>query len=302
MVVRGSGGVVGGAPGVVAEGRADSVRPSMRISLPVRACLSCAVLLLAAVVASAAAPRTQPTPFKFAALGVANPCFVDSVVFADTYLGGRKSGGSRWVRVLRWGTLEEDYTMGPGHAVAVFQWRGGLYVFDINNGVRKLMVPVARRGDLHDLTTAIYSLYPEVKPTGPALLDDSWTTRKPGLRGADKSPVTASYRDALKAGKALAKTREVRLVRFSYAEKGKRRESAVAVFRFDGRLCLYVPERGTLVLPQVAAGLDDDALIRARLGACFGRESAVQLVAPQSAEVPAAGRTKGKSNQSANTP
>lgn len=268
-----------------------NVVPNMKVLSSLRAWLSCAVLLLAGVVASAAAPRTQATPFKFAPLGVDNPCFVDSVRFADTYLGGKKGGGSRWVRILRWGTVGEDYTMGPGHAVAVFQWRGGLFLFDINHGVRRLAVPVERREDLYDLTAAVYSLYPEFKPTGATLLDDSWTTRQPGLRGADEGAVTPGYRDAHRVAKTLAKQRAVRLMRFSYLEKGQRRESAAAVFLFDRKLCVYVPERGTVVQKQALPSIEDDAQIRARLERCFGREAAVQLVAA-AAVAPAAGGGK----------
>jgi hypothetical protein len=226
---------------------------------------------------AAAAPRTAATPFKFQPLGVANPCFVDSVRFADTYLGGRKAEGSRWVRVLRWGTLGEDYSLGPGHAVAIFQWRGGLFVFDINNGVRRLDVPVAQREELPIIAEAVYSMYPKIRPVGPTALDDSWTTRRPGLRGADDGPVTPAYRDAYRVAKTLSQQREVRLLRFSYREKGKLRESAAAAFLFSRQLCLYVPERGTMVLRQMIPSIDDDALIRARLQHCFGAESAVQL-------------------------
>ena len=224
-----------------------------------------------------AAPRTAATPFKFQPLGVANPCFVDSVRFADTYLGGRKGEGARWVRVLRWGTLGEDYLLGPGHAVAIFQWRGGLFVFDINNGVRRLDVPVAQREDLPALAEAVYSMYPKIRPVGPTALDDSWTTRRPGLRGADDGPVTPAYRDAYRVAKTLSKQREVRLLRFNYREKGKLRESAAAAFLFSRQLCLYVPERGTMVLRQMIPSIDDDGLIRARLHHCFGAESAVRL-------------------------
>jgi len=276
------------------------VRARMRIRSEFRVWLSWAVLLVAAVVAHAAEPGTRGTPFKFRALGVGNPCFVDSVRFADTYLGGRKAGGSRWVRVLRWGTLDDDYAMGPGHAVAIFQWRGGLFLFDINNGVRKLTVPPARREDLHEVTAAVLSLYPQVKQTGAMLLDDSWSRRRPGLRGALAGPATPGFRAAERVAKALAKCREVRVLRFSYLEKGKRRESAAAVFPFDRRLCLYVPERGTVMHKQVAPDLDDDRLILLKLERCFGREAQVQLVpvgdhggeAPR--PVPPPGRAKGK--------
>ncbi len=239
--------------------------------------LLCWVGLLAG--STAAAPRTTATPFKFKPLGVANPCFVDSVRFADTYLGGRLGTGARWVRVLRWGTLEEDFTAAQGHAVAVFQWRGALFVFDINHGVRRLEVPATQRGDLRAVTEAVFSMYPTVRPVGPVSLDDSWTTRAPGLRGeGDDGPVTPAYRDAYRVAKTLAREREVRLVRFNYREKGRQRESAVAAFLFSRQLCLYVPERGTMVLRQMIPNIDDDNLIRARLLRCFGPGSAVQIV------------------------
>ncbi len=253
-----------------------------------------AILLSGFAPVAGAATKPQETPFKFAPMNVANPCLVDSVRFADTYLGGRSGGGARWVRVLRWGTLDDDYEAGPGHAVALFQWRGALFVFDVNHGVRKLGVPVAQREDLYELTTAVFALYPEVRATGAALLDDSWTTRRPGLRGADAGMVTPGYRDAYRVAKTLAKHREVRLVRFSYREKGKARESGAVVFLFAGRLCVYVPERGTLVQKLALPDLDDDGVIRARLVRCFGREAEVRFVTGLPAEKPRGERAASK--------
>lgn len=256
--------------------------------------------LLGAILLGVFAPEArattppQETPFKFAPMNVANPCLVDSVRFADTYLGGKRGGGARWVRVLRWGTLDDEYEAGPGHAVALFQWRGGLFVFDVNHGVRKLAVPVAQREDLYELTTAVFALYPEVRATGATLLDDSWTTRRPGLRGADAGTVTPGYRDAYRVAKTLAQHREVRLVRFTYREKGKARESGAAVFLFAGRFCVYVPERGTVVQKLALADLDDDATIRARLVRCFGREAEVRLVTGLPAEKTKAERAAAK--------
>jgi hypothetical protein len=247
--------------------------PTRRLALLLLLCL----LWPFAVGVAGGAPRTMATPFRFEPLGVANPCFVDSVRFADIYLGGRPGKGSRWVRVLRWGTLEENYSLGPGHAVAVFQWRGGLFVFDINNGVRLLDVPVAQREDTRALAAAVYSLYPKIRPIGPVTLDDSWTTRKPGLRGGDDGPITPAYRDAYRVAKTLSKQRDVRLIRFSYREKGKAHESAAAVFLYARQLCIYVPERGTMVLRQMFPTIDDGGLVRARLKQCFGAESEVEL-------------------------
>lgn len=282
-----------GDPVVVAKRRAGSVRPNMRNLFRLRTWWCIGALLVGAVLAHAQAPRLKTTPFKFAPLGVANPCFVDSVHFADTYLGGKKSGGARWVRVLRWGTVADDDSVGPGHAVAVFEWRKRLYVFDINFGVRELPVAVGRREDIFDLTAPVFSLYPQFKPIGAAVLDDSWTNRKSALRGADDGPVTPGYRDAYRAAKTLAKWREVRLVRFSYLEKGKRRESAAAVFLFDRKLCVYVPERGTVVQKQALPSIEDDAQIRARLERCFGPEGQVQVeTVPPSAKGTAASTSR----------
>ncbi|MFT3831260.1 MAG: hypothetical protein QM691_16300 [Opitutaceae bacterium] len=241
------------------------------------------------VSAMAGEPRAAKTPFKFDRLNVENSCFVDSVRFADAYLGGREAKGSRWVRVLRWGNLAEDDAAGPGHAVAVFQWRGALFVYDINFGVRKLSVPTERREDRREVEAAVFSLYPQFKQTGAALLDDSWTTRRPALLGADDGAVTPSYRDAYRAAKILSKQREVRLVRFSYRDKrGERRESAAAVFLYGRKLCVYVPERGTVVQKQVLPAIDDDALVRERLRRCFGATADIQFAEPEIAAAPPA--------------
>ncbi|HLP03689.1 MAG TPA: hypothetical protein VK163_16800 [Opitutaceae bacterium] len=248
----------------------------------IRLAVLCGAITCAGADATAGAPRAERTPFKFDRLNVENSCFVDSVRFADTYLGGRESKGSRWVRVLRWGNLAEDDAAGPGHAVAVFQWRGALFVYDINFGVRRLSVPAARREDRREVEAAVFSLYPQFKQIGAALLDDSWTTRRPALLGTDDGPVTPSYRDAYRVAKILSKQREVRLVRFSYRDKkGERRESAATVFLFDRRLCVYVPEHGTMVQKQVLPAIDDDVLIRARLRRCFGAEADIQFAAPE---------------------
>jgi hypothetical protein len=169
--------------------------------------------------------------------------------------------------------------------VAVFQWRGRLFVFDINNGVRLLDVPVAQREDVRAVVAAVYSMYPKISPIGPASLDDSWATHRPGLRGADDGTITPSYRDAYRVAKTLSKEREVRLVRFSYREKGRSIESsAAAVFLFSRQLCLYVPERGTMVVRQVIPNIDDNGLIRARLQRAFGAGSEVQLAAAPARE------------------
>lgn len=244
-----------------------------------RGLLCWAALLVAAVVVQAA-PKTRATPFKFEPLGVANPCFVDSVRFADEYLGGKRSEGKRWVRVLRWGTLDDDYSMGPGHAVAVFQWRGRLFVFDINHGVRELAVPTERREVLREVSQAVLSMYPQFRPVGAVALDDSWSTHRPQFRGGDDHKVTPAYRDAYRVAKLLGKRREVRLVRFSHLEKGKRRDSAAAVFLFARQLCIYIPERGTMVLKLMLPSVDDDDEIRRRLVRCFGREAEVRLEVP----------------------
>ncbi len=237
----------------------------------------CLVVALSVALAVGAAAQTRATPFKFEPLGVANPCFVDSVRFADEYLGGKRSEGKRWVRVLRWGTLDDDDSMGPGHAVAVFQWRGRLFAFDINHGVRELAVPVARREDLREVSGAVLSMYPQFRAIGAVALDDSWASHRPRLRGGDDGKVTPEYRDAYRVAKLLSKHREVRLVRFSHLEKGGRRDSAAAVFLFARQLCIYIPERGTMVLKLMLPSVDDDAEIRRRLVRCFGREAEVRL-------------------------
>ncbi len=254
----------------------------------IRVVACCGTLLCAGAGAVAGAPRAEKTPFKFDRLEVANSCFVDSVRFADLYLGGREAKGSRWVRVLRWGNLGDDDSAGSGHAVAVFQWRGALFVYDINFGVRKLSVPTARREDRREIEAAVFSLYPQFRQTGAALLDDSWTTRRPALRGADDGPVTPAYRDGYRAAKILSKRREVRLVRFSYRDaRGARRESAAAVFLYGRRLCLYIPEHGTVVQKQVLPSIDDDPLIREQLRRCFGAGAEVRIEDPKPAAVAA---------------
>ena len=156
--------------------------------------------------------------------------------------------------------------------------------------------PVWTFKNIHQPSHSAASLQAKISPIGPTSLDDSWTTRRPGLRGADDGPITPAYRDAYRVAKTLSKEREVRLVRFSYREKGKALESAAAVFLFSRQLCLYVPERGTMVMQQLVPNIDDNGLIRARLQRAFGAGSEVQL-APVPAREGAVVEPPGKSRR-----
>ena len=223
---------------------------------------------------------SSATPFRVERLGVPNDCFVESVRFHDDYFDGQQPGGSRWARVLDWGVFEKDFAFGQGHAVTIFQWRGSLFLYDINQGVRRLAVPVAQRDDIRAVTPPVFALYPKFKPVFPKYMVDAWQEHQPGLVGGDGGDLTASYIAARKVAQSLSKVRRVRLIRFNYTANGRRQQTAAAVFTFERRLCAYIPERGTLVTSVPLPSVDDLGVLWRQLSGALGPGSQVELVTP----------------------
>lgn len=215
-------------------------------------------------------------PFMFATSGLPNDCMVESVRFHDAYFSNPRSRDG-WLRVLQWG-VKEGFTVNPGHAVAVYEWRGKLAVFDTNKGIYPLDVPLSFKTDLHEIGPPIFAQLPNVEPTGPTYLIDSRRRQKPGFEIARNFPNAPKYHPMLRAAKSLARYREVRVIQFAYNAQGERINSAAIVFVFDGQLCVYTRERGTLVTGGLFARPDNDPQIRQRLERAFGDGSDVRLM------------------------
>src|SRR4051812_7325566 len=88
-----------------------------------------AVLLAGGVARSSSG--TQKPPLAHDMMGVANGCFVESIVFLDHWR--ETFGGESWARMVQWGA-KEDAEVVAGHAVAVCEARGKFWCWDINFG------------------------------------------------------------------------------------------------------------------------------------------------------------------------
>lgn len=215
-------------------------------------------------------------PFMFATTGLPNGCLIEAVRFHDEYFSNPRSRGG-WLRVLQWGS-KEALTVSPGHAAAVFEWQGRLAVFDVNHGVFPIPVNPAHKSDIHEVGPPIYARSPGFDPTTPEYLIDSRRRQTPGLDIPKDFPNAPKYHPLLRAAKSIARQRGVRVIRFVYTSDGEEIESAAMVFVFDGQLCIYVREKGTLVSGGAFGRLDNDARILGRLERGFGEGSMVRFL------------------------
>lgn len=217
-------------------------------------------------------------PFAFEKLGLPNDCFIESVRFHDAYLASIPEGRDRWVQLFQWGARLDDDSLGTGHSVAVFLWRGRLEYYDTNFGTIRLPVDPTRRNDIAQFAPPIYGRYPKLRPTAPMLMTDVWQEKRPALRG-DLEPVTTdAHRQVLAAARELARVRETRVVRFTYLKDNVRVESAAAAFNFEGKVCVYVPEVGTILGVDPLFSINNPTFLRFKLARSFGREAKVELV------------------------
>jgi hypothetical protein len=198
----------------------------------------CFALSLGGTVFVAAA--AEPPPFGYSAMGVENGCFVESVACFDAF--HEAFGEEAWGRVLQWGS-REDEVMAAGHAVAVFESAGALWCWDINHGWMRLSVAPAERDEAAVVAAPILANYPQVTALFPILWDDSGQAPAKGPAGAG----SAASRDAPMAAARLARHRPVNLIEISRPEDGEARTSEAIVFVFGGRMCLYSPEKGTMI-------------------------------------------------------
>jgi hypothetical protein len=201
------------------------------------------ILTALSVQGRAQAVRVKP-PFPHETLGVGNGCFVESVCFYDHYQ--EIFGADPWVRVLQWGAKENDEVV-AGHAVAVFELRGQLWAWDVNFGFLPLDVPLDFRDDIARVASPIVAKYPGIVPQYPLYRYDA-APQKPEMNLPEvlATHEVAAFRDATLAGARLGAHRPVNVVQFSYVDgTGTTFQSAAAVFIFNGKVCIYFPERGT---------------------------------------------------------
>lgn len=202
------------------------------------------VAALAIVASGAAAPKQEKPPLEHAMLGVANGCFVETVVFLDQWQ--ERFGKDAWARMLQWGAREDEEVV-AGHAVGLAEARDALWAWDINFGWTKLPVDVGAKENAAVVAAPVLARYPKVTARFPTLRHDFPQRGGNAVGGA--APVAGTnraVRDALLVGEKLARMRPVNVVRFSYGSGETKRESAAVVFVFHGRYCVYVPEVGTV--------------------------------------------------------
>ncbi len=192
---------------------------------------------------AAAADKAEKPPFEHEMMGVANGCFVESVVFLDHWQD--TFGGDAWARMLQWGAKEDEEVV-AGHAVAICQAKGKLWCWDINFGWAPLAVAATQRENPALVAVPVVAKYPKIAVQFPLYRQEyaQPPAEKPPV--AQLSSENMSIRDATLVAERLAKHRPVNVVRFPVAGPGgQTRESAAVIFNFHGRICVYVPEQGT---------------------------------------------------------
>jgi hypothetical protein len=203
----------------------------------------------------------EKPPLRYVPMGVANGCFVESVVFYDTV--HETFGADAWCRLLQWGAKEDEEVV-TGHAVAVFEQRGRLWCWDMNRGFTALNIEPAQREEVEKVAAPILAKYPRITAYFPLYRYDFPQTPDPAPPDENRAVTQTNlvFRDALLAGARLAKYRTVNVVQFSIMENGETRQSAATVFVFHGRLCIYFPERGTVPFRSRALAVQNLRLIQ----------------------------------------
>jgi hypothetical protein len=219
----------------------------------VRAALCLLFALLAFPVTAA-----ERGPLSHPMLGVANGCFVESVIFLDHW--HETAGADAWARLLQWGAREDEEVV-MGHAVAICEARGVLWSWDINFGWNRLTVAPADRERPETVAVPILSHYPRVTALYPTYRFDFPQAASATPPVAQPAHPNASIRDASMVGAAIARHRPVNVVTFRRQEGGEEMESAAVVFVFHGRYCIYIPEFGTVPF-RARGGVDNLRLVQ----------------------------------------
>jgi hypothetical protein len=191
----------------------------------------------------ACAAAAEKPPLQHVPMGVANGCFVETIAFLDHWQ--EVQGTEAWARLLQWGAREDEEVV-MGHAVAICEACGALWSWDINYGWTKLPVDAAQRETVDTVAAPVLKKYPRVTARFPTYRNDFPQSPTGNAPAAQLTQSNTALRDASIVGATLAKQRPVNVVRFSYGPEDQKRESAAAVFVFNGRYCIYVPEFGTV--------------------------------------------------------
>lgn len=203
--------------------------------------LACTCLLLAA---GAELRAASPAPFRYARMGVANGCFVESVALGDELR--TRFGADTWYRLLQWGAKDGDDVV-VGHAVMVFEHRGKLWAYDINHAFTALDVPPAQRDDVAAVAKQVTAPYVDkITPRFPIYREDFPQAPDPSPRVVSSDVEENDIRDAGLVAEGLAKSRPVTLVEFSYPKGEETQRGAAVAFIYNGRLCVYSPAYGTV--------------------------------------------------------
>jgi len=216
-----------------------------------------AIIMVLAVAGSVAVPRAahaqtrERPPVHYEPMRVANGCFVESVACFDLF---RESAGEdAWARVLQWGAQDAE-VMVAGHAVAIVESSDRLWCFDINHGWSPLPVDPVQRDAAEAVAAPVISKYPRITAFYPVLWSDS--VQPPGTPYSEPASSEEVAHDAGLVAARLSRHRPVNLVEFSVPENGESRTSEAVVFVFGGRMCVYAPEKGTVIFraPRTTVG------------------------------------------------
>ena len=228
-------------------------------------------------------PEVQETgraPRSYRPLEVRNSCFVEAVHFCDSYEARQIGGPDGWARVLHWGDRQKDYTIKGGHAVAVYQLKNRLWVYDINNGFLSLAPPVERKRDLTEVTPQILKRYPDMKPALVRYVDPF--PQSPEKNGPDytKGATTQELHDALKVAVELGRFRPVRVVEFITPVDAYLRPCAATVFLYGDKLCIYTPLSGTRAVVAPLGGIEDLKTVQALVLSAFPAAQSIKWFQP----------------------
>ncbi|HKB89951.1 MAG TPA: hypothetical protein VKC60_05475 [Opitutaceae bacterium] len=199
-------------------------------------------------------------PFHHEPMGVDNGCFVESVLLYDEF--HQTFGGDAWARVLQWGAKEDEEIV-AGHAVAVFELKDLLWAYDINFGFSRLGLNAAQRDDPEYVASLLVIKYPRVSPRYPLYRFDFPQTAPENLPQSLFAHEDRNYRAASLVASKLAAHRPVTIFEFSYVQDGVAKKSAACAFIFNGKLCVYFPEKGTYPFITQIKSVNNFKLLRA---------------------------------------
>ena len=256
-------------------------------------CLAGAVLLFLAGCASTPpsgknsleVQTSVSAPRSYRPLEVRNSCFVESIHFCDFYEARQLGGTGGWARILQWGDRQKDYSIKGGHAVAVYQLKNRLWVYDVNNGFLSLAAPVERKLDLTEVSPQIVKRYPDMKPALMRYVEP--LRQSPEKKGPDytKGATTQDLDETLKVAVELGRFRPVRVVEFIAPGDSYLRPYAATVFQYGDKLCLYSPQSGTRGILAPLGGADDLNVVQALVRSVYPDAQSIKWFQPAQAVV-----------------